>query len=76
MYLTREHVEVMKLLSGGGLGEEEAVSSGHAGMGRAVIGRRIMELHIQGLVRRSGGRAYLTEAGEALLRTPRHGLIR
>ena len=66
MYLTREHVEVIKLLSKGGLGEEEAVSSGHAGMGRAAIGRRIMELHIQGLVRRSGGSAYLTDAGKVL----------
>lgn len=66
MYLTREHIEVIKLLSKGGLGEEEAVSSGHAGLSRAVIGRRIMELHIQGLVRRSGGSAFLTKAGEIL----------
>lgn len=66
MYLTREHVEVIKLLARGSMGEEEAVSSDHAGMGRVVIGRRIMELHVQGLVKRSGGRADLTEAGRVL----------
>jgi len=66
MYLTREHVEVIKLLAKGDLSEEEAVSTGHAGMSRATIGRRIIELYIQGLVGRSRGKVYLTEAGEVL----------
>lgn len=65
MFVRKEHI---KILNSVGIQKEALTLAKEEAVPRAVFSKRLMELHIMGLVRREGNTIYLTDAGRHLLK--------